>query len=215
MGQAIIVKENITANARNENQSIASVKDKVVLSDAKTIDMDDPWGDLNQPRLVDTTSKNIPSKLSWGIREVFFKASGVAVISITGTSVNGDAVIWLATVTKGSNGELVCSDWGSTIPPVVFVGSTDTKNGESGLVPKPLAADADNVLMGNGTWGLPDSIVNRINMIQETLNNIIDALNGSAEIINGSYDPVAVDLMDDTPSGDANGPSVTIVEFND
>ena len=40
--------------------------------------------------------------------------------------------------------------------------------------------------MGDGTWGLPDSVVNRINMLQDRVNSLIDALTQSANILNGT-----------------------------
>ena len=88
--------------------------------------------------------------------------------------------------------------WNGMVAATAFIGSTATKNGVPGLVPRPLAADVDSVLMGDGTWGLPDSVVNRINMLQNRVNSLISALTQSANILNGTA--TAALLMEDSPS---------------
>ena len=176
MGKGAIIKEGLLTDEELRRQNLASVKDKSVLSDARIIDMDNPFHETNLPRLVDTTTANIPSGLSWGIREVFFKASGTAVLTITGTNTDGNAAVWINTVTKNASGAAVYGSWNGMVAATAFIGSTTSKNGAPGLVPRPLAADVDSVLMGDGTWGLPDSVVNRINMLQDRVNSLIDAL---------------------------------------
>lgn len=186
MGKGAIIKEGLLTDEELRRQNLASVKDKSVLSDARIIDMDNPFHETNLPRLVDTTTANIPSGLSWGIREVFFKASGTAVLTITGTNTDGNAAVWINTVTKNASGAAVYGSWNGMVAATAFIGSTTSKNGAPGLVPRPLAADVDSVLMGDGTWGLPDSVVNRINMLQDRVNSLIDALTQSANILNGT-----------------------------
>lgn len=203
MGKGIIVKEGLHGDEKVSKQTVASAKDKPVLSDARVIDMDDPFHETNLPRLVDTTTANIPSDLSWGIREVFFKANGTAVLTITGTNISGNASIWVNTVTKNASGAAVYGSWTGTVAAVAFVGATKTANGVAGIVPKPLAADEDMVLMGDGTWGLPDSVVNRINKLQDAVNQIIEALNSSADILNGTSTAA---LAMDEPSEDEAQP---------
>lgn len=198
MGKGAIIKEGLLTDEELRQQNLASVKDKPVLSDARIIDMDNPFHETNLPRLVDTTTANRPDGLSWGIREVFFKASGTAVLTITGTNTDGNAAVWINTVTKNASGAAVYGSWNGMVAATAFIGSTATKNGAPGLVPKPLAADADSVLMGDGTWGLPDSVVNRINMLQDRVNGLISALTRSANILNGTA--TASLLMEDNPS---------------
>lgn len=186
MGKGAIIKEGLLTDEELRQQNLASVKDKPVLSDARIIDMDNPFHETNLPRLVDTTTANRPDGLSWGIREVFFKASGTAVLTITGTNTDGNAAVWINTVTKNASGAAVYGSWNGMVAATAFIGSTTSKNGAPGLVPKPLAADVDSVLMGDGTWGLPDSVVNRINMLQDRVNSLISALTQSANILNGT-----------------------------
>lgn len=210
MGKGAIIKEGLLTDEELRRQNLASVKDKSVLPDARIIDMDNPFHETNLPRLVDTTTANIPDGLSWGIREVFFKASGTAVLTITGTNTDGNAAVWINTVTKNASGAAVYGSWSGMVAATAFIGSTTSKNGAPGLVPKPLAADVDNVLMGDGTWGLPDSVVNRINMLQDRVNSLIDALMQSANILNGT---ATASLLMENNSGEGENTDLNSTEL--
>ena len=60
MGKGAIIKEGLLTDEELRQQNLASVKDKPVLSDARIIDMDNPFHETNLPRLVDTTTANRP-----------------------------------------------------------------------------------------------------------------------------------------------------------
>lgn len=151
MGKAIIVRDGILNENNINARTLQSAYSNGVLADAKVLNTDDPFHEINQPHLVDTTTQNIPADLSWGIREVYFKAVGTAVLLITGITTSGTAAIWSASVTK-VNSTVTVGSWNSFSAP--FVGATSSVAGSAGTVPAPTTADVGKVLTNEG-WGFP------------------------------------------------------------
>ena len=64
MGKAIIVRDGILNENNINARTLQSAYSNGVLADAKVLNTDDPFHEINQPHLVDTTTQNIPADLS-------------------------------------------------------------------------------------------------------------------------------------------------------
>ena len=155
MGKGILVRDNTNDIIRLNSQTLQSAYQNGLIADCKNIDTNNPFAEVNRPRLVDNTCANRPSDLSWGIREVFFKNPGSAIIiSITGVTTSGVANIWFAIVSLVNNSTRI-GDWVSTENPDIFTGTNGLVDGTKGLVPAPTSSDTGKVLTSDGNWGYP------------------------------------------------------------
>lgn len=73
-----------------------SAADNGGLTDALSVDLNNRYADINiKPRLVNKSNcTNLPSGLSWGLREVFWSAQNYLVVKITGEGDDGRSGIW-------------------------------------------------------------------------------------------------------------------------
>lgn len=94
MGQGLLTGQETKSIQKIDAQSVQSAYENGLLSDAKEVNTTDAKAVVNRPHIVNNTSKNTPSDLSWGIREVFYYGTGQFIIQITGIDTNGEQNRW-------------------------------------------------------------------------------------------------------------------------
>lgn len=127
MGAGVLLGQETKLINRIEMQTLQSAYKNGVLSNAKDISTGNYRADINRPHLVNSNSTNIPSKLSWGIREVFFYDNKNVIIQITGVDTDDNIKIWHCAGTT-NNSTFTVGTWVSMEPPVLTAG-TDSELG--------------------------------------------------------------------------------------
>jgi len=174
-----MARDGYRSTSKVNAQTLQSAYQNGILSSATAINITNPFHSTNQPHVVNTTSTNIPSDLSWGVREVFFNGStGSALLSITGVDTSGKAKTWHAIVST-SGGSTTVGEWVSLSS---FVGTTGQSAGEEGLVPAPSSTDVEKVLTSRGTWGYASHLLPVVSgEVDETGAIILNYLDGTSE----------------------------------
>lgn len=127
MGAGMLLGQETKLINRIEMQTLQSAYKNGVLTNAKDINTGSYRAEVNRPHLVNSNSTNIPSKLSWGIREVFFYDNKNVVIQITGVDTDNNIKIWYCAGTT-NNSTFTIDAWISMEPPVLTAG-TDSELG--------------------------------------------------------------------------------------
>lgn len=113
MGYGMLMGQETRLLSKIESQTVLSAYENGVLSNAKEVNTCNHKANVNKPHLVNSTSTNPPSDLSWGIREVFFYSNTDIIIRITGIDKNSNARIWQCVGTV--NGSIfTIGEWKST-----------------------------------------------------------------------------------------------------
>lgn len=73
---------------------LRSAYDNGLLSDALLVDTINPNGKTNMPHLLNSSSKNKPDDMGWGIREIVWSSKGYLIARITGAAASGEGAIW-------------------------------------------------------------------------------------------------------------------------
>ena len=94
MGAGLLTGQETKSIQKIDAQSVQSAYQNGLLANAKEVNTSNPKADVNRPHIVDKTSSNAPSDLSWGIREVYYYGTGQFIIQITGIDTSGDQNRW-------------------------------------------------------------------------------------------------------------------------
>ena len=94
MGAGILTGQETKYLRKIDAQSLQSAYQNGLLSNAKDVSTSNPKAIINRPHIVNNTSSNIPSDLSWGVREVYYYGRGQFIIQITGMDTSGNQNRW-------------------------------------------------------------------------------------------------------------------------
>ena len=128
MGAGMLLGQETKVINRIDMQTLQSAYKNGVLANAKDINTGNYRADVNRPHLVNSNSTNIPSKLSWGIREIFFYDNKNVIIQITGVDTDNNIKIWHCAGTTTSNSTFTIGTWVTMEPPILTAG-TDNELG--------------------------------------------------------------------------------------
>lgn len=113
MGSGVLTGNYKKDIVKVDKQTKLSASTNGLLQDAKSIDINNPKADINKPHLVNSSSINKPSGLSWGIREVNFYDNSKFTIDILGVNTNGEYLHWVSIGIK-TDTMVTFSDWSVT-----------------------------------------------------------------------------------------------------
>ena len=122
MGSGMLLGHETRIMNRISSQTLQSAYKNGILSNAKDINTGNYLAEVNRPHLVNSTSTNIPSDLSLGIREVFFYSNQNILLQITGIDTSNAAKVWYC-VGVTTNGTFTLGAWSAIEPPVTSAGT--------------------------------------------------------------------------------------------
>ena len=122
MGSGMLLGHETRIMNRIGSQTLQSAYKNGVLSNAKDINTGNYLAEVNRPHLVSSASTNIPSDLSWGIREVFFYSNQNILLQITGIDTSNIAKVWYC-VGVTTSGTFTLGAWSAIEPPVTSAGT--------------------------------------------------------------------------------------------